>query len=170
MHLSSRLLALAIFVTISCRLSASLVINELMFNPPSGADAEEWIEIYNTAAAPIDIGGARFSKGLTFTMPTGTTIPAGGYLVVAADVATFAAMHPGFAGLIVGGWTGRLSNAGESIQLDSSAGVKLCEVTYAEEGDWALRARGPLSFSHRGWIWANDAEGGGRPLGPKSAV
>src|SRR4029434_2433666 len=81
-----------------------------------------------------------------------------------ANVATFNADHPGFAGQLIGGWTGRLSNSGEQIQLDDALGVKVNDVSYADEGDWALRGRGVLSFGHRGWDWFNDADGGGKTI------
>ena len=80
--------------------AAAPVINEIMYHSAAVPEipAQEWIEIYNPDAAPVSIAGWKFSKGVKFTMPAGTTIPAGGYLVVAADVAVFNAQHPGFAG------------------------------------------------------------------------
>jgi hypothetical protein len=60
--------------------------------------------------------------------------------------------------------TGRLSNSGEHIQIKDALGIKVDEVTYADEGDWATRARGPLLLNHRGWNWVSDADGGGKSL------
>ena len=147
--------------------AAAPVINEIMFHPPGAPAenlAEEWIEIFNPDAAAVSVTGWKFSKGVVFTIPVGTTIPAGGYLVVAADVAAFNAAHPGFSGMVVGGWTGRLSNTGEQVQLDNALGAKVGDVSYADQGDWALRGRGALSFSHKGWDWFSEADGGGRTL------
>jgi hypothetical protein len=64
----------------------------------------------------------------------------------------------------VGGWKGLLSNAGETVRLESAVGVAVDEVRYADEGDWALRVRGPLSFQHRGWSWLCEADGSGKTL------
>ena len=65
---------------------------------------------------------------------------------------------------MVGGWQGKLSNSGETIRLVDAAGAKVDEVSYADAGDWALRARGPMSFGHKGWVWNAPADGGGKTL------
>src|SRR5690349_20409649 len=91
-------------VLISSGASAAPVINELMYHPPSSLGnpedpGREWIEIHNPDGTAADVSGWSFSKGVTFTFPAGTTIPANGYLVVAANLTKFAADHPGFSGL-----------------------------------------------------------------------
>lgn len=149
--------------------SASPVINELMFHPPSSLGnpenvLQEWIEVYNPDTLSADVSGWKFTKGVNYTLPAATTVPAGGYLVIAANVAEFTAAHPGFAGTVVGGWVGQLSNSGEQIQLEDAAGTVIDDLTYANEGDWAVRVRGPLSFSHRGWLWECLADGGGSSM------
>ncbi len=147
--------------------AAAPVINEIMFHPPGAPAenvAEEWVEIFNPDVTPANVAGWKLSKGVGFTIPAATTIPAGGYLVIAANVGAFNAAHPGYAGAVVGGWTGQLSNSGEQLQLDNAAGVKICDVSYADAGDWALRGRGALSFSHKGWDWFSEAAGGGKTL------
>src|SRR5262249_27364133 len=118
-------------------------------------------EIWNPDLVAADVGNWKFSKGVIFTIPAGTSIPAGQYLVVAANVAKFNAAHPGFAGTVVGGWTGTLASGGEQGQLDNAAGTTMRDVSYADEGDWAVRTRSALSFSHRGWEWTSLADGGG---------
>jgi hypothetical protein len=159
-------LALSAFLAGVVPARGAVVINEIMFHPAGTPEptAQEWIELLNTDAAPAAIGSWRFTQGINFTIPAGTTIPAGGYLVVAADRAAFLATHPGFAGTVVGGWTGRLSNTGERIRLNDSVGNEIDEVTYADQGDWALRARGVLQFNHRGWMWVLPADGEGSSL------
>ena len=84
--------------------------------------AQEWIEIYNPAVTPVSVAGWKFSKGVDFAMRAGTMIPAGGYLVVAADVAVFNAQHPSFAGQLTGGWIGTLSNGSEHAKLVDALG------------------------------------------------
>ncbi len=41
---------------------------------------------------------------------------------------------------------------------------RIDRVEYADEGDWAQRQRGPLHFSHRGWIWSASHDGFGSSL------
>ena len=145
------------------------VINELMHHPTSSIGSPEdrgleWIEIHNPDGVPADVSGYRFDRGVTFTMPTGTVIPAGGYLVVAADLTKFQAAYPGHAGPLVGGWIGVLANGGERVRLVDAAGLEVDEVAYADEGGWAVRVRSAASFGHQGWEWEAPHDGGGYSL------
>ncbi len=117
--------------------AGSVVINEIMFNPPSGRPADEWLELRNVTASPINLAGWRFTRGVDFTFPN-ASIPAGGYIVVAADVLAFQAKYPGGANL-VGGWTGRLANSDETLELVTALGEAVNRVHYASQGDWARR-------------------------------
>src|SRR5262249_16454585 len=82
----------------------------------------------------------RFSRGVNFTFPN-VTIPGGGYLVVAADVAAFQTKYPGVTN-VIGGWSGSLANNAETIELTTALGETVNSVHYASEGDWAPRERG----------------------------
>ena len=146
--------------------SASPVINEIMYHSAAVPEnnAQEWIELYNPDALAVDVSGWKLKKGVDFTFPNGTTLGAGGYLVVAANVAAFNAAHAGFTGQLAGGWTGKLGNSGDTVRLDDPSGVTIDEVIYASEGDWGVRARGVVSFGHQGWVWTNAADGGGSSL------
>jgi hypothetical protein len=150
--------------------AAQIVINEIMYHPP-GEDVlqltenrqAEFLELQNTGAVAIDVSGWRLDRGVDYTLPAGTRIEAGGYLVVAADVETFSAKYPGVAN-VVGDWSGRLSNSGETIGLENAAGVRVDLVDYSDDGEWARRERGPEDFGHEGWIWSMAHDGGGRSL------
>ena len=63
----------------------SVVINEVMFNPPSDHRSGEYIELFNRDTEAIDLSGWRFVDGVNFAFPSGASIAAGGYLVIAAD-------------------------------------------------------------------------------------
>ncbi len=139
-----------------------IVINEIMFQPPSKLTNDEWIELRNLDSAPINLNGWRITKGVEFTFPN-VTIPAGGYLVVAANNAAFQAKYPGVTNF-VGPWTDNLANNGQEIRLETALGELVNEVDYASEGDWATRVRGPLLSNHRGWIWSCPADGRGPSL------
>ena len=147
---------------------AAPVISEIMFHPPGVPEpvAKEWLEISNAA----DVGGWKFTKGITYTIPAGTVAAPGGILVIAADRTAFLAEHPNFSGTVVGGWSGVLSNSGETLRLENAAGELLDEVKYADEGDWAVRARPAVdAYGFQGWVWDSPADGGGRSLERKSA-
>jgi len=119
--------------------AGKVLINEIMFNSLEGTPSQEWIELRNVSTNAIGLAGWRFTRGVNFTFPN-ASIPAGGYLVVAADVATFQANYPGVLN-VVGGWTGSLANSDETIELETALGESVNTVHYATQGDWARRER-----------------------------
>lgn len=142
--------------------AAGVVISEIMYHPSSENVLEEYIELFNKGATGVNLNGWRFSGGVQFTFPN-VSIPAGGYLVVAADTNVFKTKYPGVNN-VVGNWTGFLNNSGEDIDLDDAQGSRADSVQYADEGDWAVRQRGPLDLNHRGWIWFKEHDGFGKSL------
>lgn len=162
--------AVACVPVLSC--PALPVISEIYYHPPHGATSPEpvsaeWIELHNPESADVDVSGWSLSRGVAFTFPAGVTIPAGGYLVVAASPVAFLQARPDFAGAVTGGWTGQLSNSGEKVRLDNAAGTEVDAVTWSDEGDWALRGRGPTMtgwWGHLGWEWFSGADGGGKSV------
>lgn len=147
--------------------TAGVVISEIMYHPESENTAEEYIELFNRGQASVDLSGWKLSRGVRFTIPTNTTIPAGGYLVIAASVSNFVAKYPGVSN-VVGGWEGILSNSRNTIDLDNALGQRADSVPYADEGAWAVRRRGdpsPLTSSpYRGWKWLKEHDGHGKSL------
>ena len=144
-----------------------VLISEIMYHPyhpTTGAEdiRQEYIELFNRGTEPVSVSGWRLSDGVDFVFPD-ITLGAGDYLVVAADVNTLTATYPGLTN-VVGGWTGRLSNAGEMIELVDDVGVRIDAVHYADEDDWAVRELGPVDYNHRGWLWSNEHDGGGKSL------
>jgi hypothetical protein len=96
-----------------------VVINELQYHPASNDDNEEFVEIYNRGTNAIPLDKWHLSGGVSYTFPVGTSLPAGGYLVVAKDVATLLSAHPNLsAASVLGGYSGKLANGGEVVQLD----------------------------------------------------
>lgn len=70
----------------------AVIINELMWMGSSASSSDEWLELRNTTASPVDIGGWKITKlsngieSAMLTIPSGT-IPAGGFFVIANDPA-----------------------------------------------------------------------------------
>ncbi|MDP6754037.1 MAG: CotH kinase family protein [Verrucomicrobiota bacterium] len=97
------------------------------FNPDSGKQDEEFIEIINTNAYAVDLSGWRVEGGVDLTFPPGAVIPAAGAdpergkLFLTPDVAAFRgrASSPtgGESRLVIGNYSGHLSNAGEQLTL-----------------------------------------------------
>lgn len=122
---------------------AQVVINEIHYDPADSTKLEEFIELHNAGASPVNIAGWRLEDAVAFTFAAGTTIPAGGYLVVAQNTANFQARY-GFAP--IGPWTGGLSNTGERITLKNAVSAVIDEVDYRSGFPWPTSPRG-LGFS-----------------------
>jgi len=156
-------------------LAANVIINEIMYHPGYGDPGtagyiaenvqQEYIELYNQGTSSASLTNWTFNQGVTFTFPE-VTIPAGGYVVVAADVAAFQAKYPGVTN-VVGGWTGQLSNNGEDIELENELGQRVDLVSYSSEGEWANRRRvTDLAYPSgiKGWDWVTGADAGKKSL------
>ena len=64
---------------------------------------------------------------------------------------------------VTGPWTGKLSNQSDRITVRNETDLRVDEVTYADEGDWAVRHR-IIDAGAPGWAWADDHDGGGKSL------
>ncbi len=78
--------------------------------------------------------------GISFDFPAGTSIPANGYLVVAADAACLSAAYGAIP--VIGDWGGTLRDSGELIRLEDNRGNLADEVDYKPAGDWPELADG----------------------------
>lgn len=119
--------------------ASPVVINEIFYRD-TGTGPEEWIELHNPGVTAADLGGWKLGDAVDFTFPPGTSVPAGGYLVVVADPAAQLAKWPGRP--VVGPFAGALSNDGEEIELDDPAGVTRDRVAYFPGGAWPAEADG----------------------------
>lgn len=117
-----------------------IVINEIMFYPPSDELEGEFIELFNRGDREVDLSGWRFSRGPNFTIPEGTRIRPGGYVVCAASAAKVRSVYGDV--LVVGDFQGRLANRGEPIELVDQFGNPADRVDYSFGGDWPEWAHG----------------------------
>lgn len=120
---------------------AQVVITEIMYNPPeSGNDSLEYIELYNNTNAAIDISGWNFTQGIEHTFPSGTSMAAHSYIVLAKSASAFESVFQNTPTV----WTnGALTNSpGEDIELrDANANV-IDYVDYMNVAPWPLEANG----------------------------
>jgi hypothetical protein len=147
--------------------SVGIIISEIMYHPGHPTPGvenirEEYIELYNPTGESVNLLDWQFTNGVDFIFPDVTLGP-GQYVVVAAEPNTFRAKYPDVNN-VIGGWNGRLSNSGETIVLRDAADRIIDRVHYYDEGDWAVRELGPEDYGHRGWVWSNEHDGGGKSL------
>lgn len=100
-----------------------IVINELAPNPADGpagsGTSKEWIELYNTTAAAINLTGWKISDGATVIYEAAGEIAAGGFFIIEIN--------------------NRLNNSGDAIYLADGDGKSIFQLAY---GDW-LNAKIP---------------------------
>ncbi len=113
--------------------SAQIVINEIHYDPDVRTELVEFIELHNAGSSAVNLSGWQFTEGVTYTFPNGTSLAAGGYLVVAQNPASLQAK---FGVPALGPWDGRLSNEGEKITLKNAAGGTEDSVEYQLGFPW----------------------------------
>jgi len=108
-----------------------ILISEVMYDVP-GSDAKgEWIELYNPTTASVDLSGWSLAdNSRSFSLPSGTIIQAGDYLVVARDTTGFFNLY-GF-NPDVSGLTLALSNSGDEVSLHNSTGSTVDYVAWEQ--------------------------------------
>ncbi len=125
-----------------------IVINEIMFDlpdpavlPPSAPRPGQWIEFYNRSSATVDLTGWKVSGGIDFAFPAGTSLPTGGYLVLAADPAAFTSGYTLPSGVpLLGPWSRSLSRGSDHLVLEGPEGNPANELRYFSEGRWPAAA------------------------------
>ncbi|MCA9266116.1 MAG: lamin tail domain-containing protein, partial [Planctomycetales bacterium] len=127
---------------------------------PFAEDEEEWIELYNRGTSAVDVSGWQLAGGIDATLPEGTSIAPGAYLLVPRDAAAFRAKYPNVP--TAGDYSGRLSDNNDLIRLIDLANNPADEVHYFEGGRWpeladaggsSLELRDPLADNARGESW-----------------
>ncbi len=107
-----------------------IVLTEIMYHPPGpGGDADpddfEFVEVHNPTSDSVDLTNWRIDGGVDFDFANGTILAAGATIVVVPFDATDAAKLDAFrnhyamksSALVVGGYSGKLDNGGERIEL-----------------------------------------------------
>ncbi|MGK0188281.1 MAG: hypothetical protein ACI9R3_004073 [Verrucomicrobiales bacterium] len=127
------ILILLIGVVLSSVCHADVVINEIHYEPVELEELSEFVEFHNTGDVIVDVSGWTLRDGVTYTFPEGTSIEAGGYLVVARDVEAVRAAHGVTA---LGPWEGRLRNNGERLELENAERKRIDVISYGLAFPW----------------------------------
>jgi hypothetical protein len=134
--------------------STNTIISELHYHPadPSSveinagfidADLFEFVEITNTGENTIDLSSVRFTDGMLFGFPKGTTLAAGSRLIAVANQAAFKFRYGAATATIVGDYAGNLRNSGEHIRLEAADASAIADFTYGDDFPWPESADGP---------------------------
>ena len=113
--------------------AGDVVINEILADNTNGTadqngELEDWIELYNNTAFEVNLTGLYLSdnpdNATKWAFPSGTVIPAHGYLVVWADEdGSQAGLHANF----------KLKASGEFLSLASGTGAVLDSISFGQQ-------------------------------------
>lgn len=139
--------------------SAQVVINEIHYHPvekpafdASGNpvfqgtstvadftdDVHEFVELYNAGLDPVNVGNWKLGGGIGFTIPGGTMLLDGQFLVVAKNPARIQSVY-GITG-VLGPYSGKLGNSGDTVKLDDAGGAAVDSMRYESVFPWAISA------------------------------
>jgi len=158
----------------------SVIISEVHYHPDAVANAGdlEFLEIYNRTPATVDLTHWRVRKGIDFDFPAGATLGPYSTIVLVPfdldeiDKLTDLTTAYGITWPVemYGGYSGRLSNAGEKVQLQRPGtprpedptyypGLLEDEVFYDDKVPWPMEADGGGDSLNRSKseLWGNDA-------------
>ncbi len=122
----------------------ALVISEINYNSGPAADPGDWIELHNRSSAAFNLSNfvlRNRSDTSQFVLPPGTSIPPGGYLVLARDLARFASVHPDV-NPVLGSFDFNLDGGGDRIRFFEPSGAIYWHVVYRDEVPWPVAADG----------------------------
>ena len=116
-----------------------IVINEIHANPPENHIHQEFIELHNPSTSAQDLSGWRLSSAVDFTFPAGTSIPPGGFLVIAEDPTV---LQSTLGVTALGPFSGNLNSSGETVRLRNTTDAIIDEVDYKVGFPWPIASDG----------------------------
>ena len=151
-----------------------IIISEVFYDTPGRDSVEEWIELYNPTASSVDLSGWTLSdNSRTYTIASGTIIPAGGFLIFARSTSGFFNLYgfnPDFGDLNLA-----LGNNGDLVSLKNTSGTEIDFVAWENYvAGWSISASTGQSLARIDLSVDTDSQGDWRAVasngGPGIAV
>jgi hypothetical protein len=121
-----------------------IVINEINYNSPPWADADDWIELTNAGSAPVLLENWVFKDSNDnnfFTIGQGVVLNPDEFLILSRNQTQFLTINPAVTD-VIGSFDFGLSNDGELLRLYDSFGNLRDEVVYNDVFPWPADADG----------------------------
>ena len=187
---ASQFVAGSTTVTIADNETGDVVISEIMYDPAGRESATEWVELYNRGSSTADVGNWYFDDEDIIKwggIPAGTTIPAGGVLVVyngwtgtAADFRTAWSVpaEAGVVGVVWGDFNNSPTRVNEIFVLKDPSGTTRNTANFAEDGTlWPAYVNGASLYLKNltgdtdvGTNWGSSVVGTAQAVNPVSAI
>ncbi len=115
-----------------------VVFNEILYHPMSRDDQDQYVELYNSGTASVDLSNWKV-EGVGLIFPPGSSIASGAYLVIAGNPDRIKTAYglPASA-VLATAWTGSLRHGGERLTLVDQNGNVADTIHYYDGGDWSL--------------------------------
>jgi hypothetical protein len=130
------LVAMLLFLpgrTVLAATSGDIIITELMYNPGTNNQNDEFLELYNDTDDTINLNGWCFTAGIALCFTASHNIAAGSYAIISPSSSQTTATY-NVATLAT--YTGNLSNGGETITLKDNNSNVIDTVTYSDSSPW----------------------------------
>jgi hypothetical protein len=153
-----------------------IVINEIMYNPQSGDQKQEFVELRNIGPVAVtlyDFNEAepwKFTSGIDYTFPgyPGFMIPAGGYVLIVKDITAYIDKYgmPPDGVIPLGAYDGKLSNSGERLELSMPGDIDEFGSRHYIRADRVDYSDGSHPEDEPGGVdlWPTGPDGGGASL------
>lgn len=121
-----------------------LTISELDYHPDTLFNSQDWLELHNYGTIALDLSGWKLKDELdnhAFVFPTGSVVPADGYLVLSEDTSAFDAVYPSCANRL-GPFGFGLKNSEGQIRLFNYSDSIIASFYYQNNLPWPQEADG----------------------------
>jgi hypothetical protein len=121
---------------------SDIVINEIMYNPITGSELDEYVEFHNRSTGSVDLNGWQVhgvqNDNSAFVISGTAPVAAGSYLVIAKDPSQLFGKYPNLNAnnTAANGYSGVLADSGERLLLFNPNSNLVDEVTYQCGGRW----------------------------------
>lgn len=132
--------------------AGNVLISEIHYHPANPTAAEnpdgihndadyEFVEVLNVSAATVNLTGCQLAEDVQFTFPAGTLLAPGQRVVVVENTAAFRLRY-GTGPVVIGEYSGNLSNAGNSLALLAAGGADIQRFTFDDTAPWPVTPDG----------------------------
>ncbi|MYF72172.1 MAG: hypothetical protein F4175_02000 [Gemmatimonadetes bacterium] len=147
-------------ILLTIKVSAQVVINEVMARPTDGT---EWVELYNRSPDAVHLSGWTLSDlRTTGQFETGAVIDGGGYVIVAQDANAIGLQYPGLDVPILSltRWP-RLNNGGDGLILRDATATLVDSIFYPAQATDISLERIDLTVvgDQNNWLDSQDPQG-----------
>ena len=141
----SKITFLFIFLlSITIGFAQDIVINEINYNSAPDFDPEDWVELFNQSLYSVDVSNWVFKDDddlNAFTIPSGTIMNPGTYLVLTKDLAAFQTLFPSVSP-VIGDMGFGLSKKGELIRLFNDVETIIDQLEFDDNTPWPTEPDG----------------------------